>query len=115
MASNQEFVDYIVEQLSSCGKVTSRKMFGEFTLYCDDKVVGLICDDQLFVKPTEKGRTFIGNVVEAAPYPGAKNYFLIEEKIEDAEWLSRLIKITGKELPKPKPKPQKKKTKKAPT
>lgn len=111
MASNQEFVDYIVEQLSSCGKVTSRKMFGEFALYCDDKVVALICDDQLFVKPTEKGRTFIGNVTEAAPYSGAKNYFLIEEKIEDAEWLSRLIRITGKELPKP----QKKKTKKAPT
>lgn len=110
MASNQEFVDYIVEQLFSCGTVTSRKMFGEFALYCDDKVVALICDDQLFVKPTEKGRTFIGNVVEAAPYPGAKNYFLIEEKIEDAEWLSRLIKITCKELPKP----QKKKTKKAP-
>jgi len=111
MASNQEFVDYIVEQLSLCGKVTSRKMFGEFALYCDDKVVALICDDQLFVKPTEKGRAFIGNVVEAAPYPGAKSCFLIEEKIEDAEWLSRLIKITCKELPKLK----KKKIKKAPT
>ena len=108
MASNQEFVNYIVEQLSFCGKVTFRKMFGEFALYCDDKVVALICDDQLFVKPTEKGRAFIGNVTEAAPYAGAKNYFLIEEKLEDAEWLSRLIKITCKELPKPKKKKIKK-------
>ncbi len=43
----------------------------------------------------------------------AKPSFLIEDKVEDREWLSELIRITVRELPEPKPKKQKvKKTKK---
>jgi TfoX/Sxy family transcriptional regulator of competence genes len=84
-------------------------MFGGCTLYSHSKVVALICDNQLFVKPTEAGRSFIGDVVEAPPYPGARNSFLIEDKIEDGEWLTELITLTEKELPMPKPKAKKKK------
>jgi len=71
--------------------------------------VALICDDQLFVKPTEAGREFIGDVVEAPPYPGAKSSLLIEDRIEDGEWLTELIQLTETELPTPKPKKKKKK------
>ena len=104
MASDQSFVEFIVDQMGNDGHVSQRKMFGEYALYCDGKVVALICDNQLFVKPTEGGRAYIGNIVEAAPYPGAKLYFLIEAAFEDREWLSSLIKITAQELPIPKQK-----------
>ena len=80
---------------------------GDF--YSDGKIFGVICDNKLFVKPTNSGRKFIGNVVEAPAYPGAKPRFLIEEKLEDMEWLSELVSITVKELPEPKPKRKKKK------
>jgi TfoX/Sxy family transcriptional regulator of competence genes len=109
MASDQTFVDYIVDQISNAGVIASRKMFGEYALYCDHKVVALICDNQLFVKPTEGGRAYIGEPVEAPPYPGAKLSFLIEDKTEDGEWLSELIRITASELPAPKPKKEKRK------
>jgi hypothetical protein len=46
-------------------------------------------------------------VEEAPPYPGAKLYFLISDKLEDCEWLSTLVGITVKELPEPKPKKKK--------
>lgn len=107
MSSTQGFVDYIVEQLEDAGAITFRKMFGEYALYCDKKVVALICDDKLFIKPTEKGREFIGEVVEAPPYKGAKMYFLIEDQIENRDWISQLIKITAQQLPEPKPKKKK--------
>lgn len=107
MASTQFFVDFIVNQAEDAGHITYRKMFGEYAIYCDNKVVALVCDDQLFVKPTEAGRAFIENVVEAPPYPGAKLYFLIEDRCENRAWLSELIKITAKELPAPKPKTKK--------
>jgi hypothetical protein len=68
----------------------------------------LVCDDQLFVKQTDSGRSFIGDVIEAAPYPGAKLSFLIEDRFEDREWFSNLIRITAKELPAPKPKKERK-------
>ena len=101
MASQQSIADYIVEQLAGSG-VTARKMFGEFGLFAEGKMVALICDDQLYVKPTEAGRAFLGPCPEGQPYPRAKPHFLIPgERWDDAEWLMRLIKLTTAELPVP--------------
>lgn len=104
MASDQSFVEFVADQMATAGNISYRKMFGEYALYCDGKVVALVCDNQLFVKPTENGRSYIGNVCAAPPYPGAKMYFLIEDAFEDREWISGLIRITAKEIPLPKPK-----------
>ena len=109
MASDQEFVDFLVDQMQGVGDITFRKMFGEYAIYCNGKVVALVCDNRFFVKPTAGGRVHIGSVVEAPPYPGAKPSFLIEDAFEDREWLAALIRITEKELPAPKPKPPRKK------
>jgi TfoX/Sxy family transcriptional regulator of competence genes len=103
MASDEAFIQFVVDQMSDAGRIASRKMFGEYAIYCDDKVVALVCDNQLFVKPTEKGKAFIGDVVEAPPYPGAKQYFLVEDRFEDRGWISDLIRITAQEVPKSKP------------
>ena len=104
MATDQEFVDFLADQMEGAGDISFKKMFGEYALYCDGKVVALVCDNQLFVKPTPGGRAFIGTPVEAPPYPGAKNSFLIEDAFEDREWITQLIRITERELPTPKPK-----------
>jgi TfoX/Sxy family transcriptional regulator of competence genes len=111
MATNKDFVDFIVEQIENSGTITYKKMFGEYALYSDGKVVALICDNQLFVKPTENGRAFINDIKEAPPYPGAKMYFLIEDKVDDREWLSELIRRTAGELPVPELKKKKVKKK----
>ncbi len=107
MASDQSFVEFVVEQMGDAGPISYRKMFGEYGIYCNGKIVALVCDNRLFVKPTEAGRRFIGDVVEAPAYPGARPSFLIEEQIEDREWLSHLISISAKELPEPKKKKKK--------
>ncbi len=112
MASEQKFVDFITDQIGFPGNLTSKKMFGEFALYFGNKMFGLICDNKLFIKPTQAGREYIKNVVEASPYPGAKPSFLIEEKLDDREWLRKLVKITVNELPEPKLKKSKVKGKK---
>jgi len=110
MGSNIEFVEFIVDQIENAGEITYKKMFGEYALYCDGKIMALVCDDQLFIKPTKAGRAYITNLVEAPPYPGAKPYFLLEEQLENRDWISNLVRITVKELPEPKPKSKKKKT-----
>jgi len=107
MATELSFVEFIVEQIENAGDISYRKMFGEYALYSDGKVVALICNNQLFVKPTESGRSFMGEIVEAPPYPGAKLYFLIEDKFEDSDWISELIRLTAIELPTPKSKKRK--------
>jgi len=107
MASDQEFVDFIVDQIENAGEITAKKMFGEYGIWSDGKIFALICDNKLFIKSTEAGRVFIKNVVEAPPYPGAKPSFLIEDQIDDREWISNLVRITLKELPDSKPKTKK--------
>lgn len=96
-----------MEQIENAGEITTKKMFGEYGIYSNSKLFGLICDNKLFMKPTESGREFIGEVIEAAPYEGAKPSFLIEDKIEERKWLSELVRISVKELPIPKSKRKK--------
>jgi len=109
MATDKAFVDFVLDQIENAGEVTAKKMFGEYGVFSNGKIFALICDNKLFIKPTESGRAFIQNVVEAPPYKGAKPSFLIEDKIEDRDWLSELVRISLKELPEPKPKKKKKK------
>ena len=103
MASSNDLVQYIVDQCSDAGEITARKMFGDYGIYCNGKIFGLICDDCLYVKPTESGRAVLRSVVMRPPYEGAKDYFLVED-IDNREYLSMLVIETCKELPMPKPK-----------
>jgi TfoX/Sxy family transcriptional regulator of competence genes len=102
MASDQEFVDFVLGQLAGAGEVSAKKMFGEYGVYFNGKMVALICDNRFLVKPTEAGGAFIGEPVEAPPYPGAKPCFLIEDRLEESEWLCELVRLTEPELPVPK-------------
>ena len=104
MGSDLAFVEYVKEQTRGAGDITFRKMFGEYALYCNEKVVALVCDNQLFVKPTVAGRAFLMKPIESSPYQGAKPHFLIDEKLDDANFMSELIRQTFNELPVPKPK-----------
>lgn len=108
MASDQSFVDFVTDQIENAGVITARKMFGEYGIYSDGKIFGVICDNKLFIKPTNAGREFIKDLVEAPPYKGAKPSFLIGDKLEDREWLSELVRLSVKELPEPKPKRRRK-------
>jgi TfoX/Sxy family transcriptional regulator of competence genes len=103
MASDREFVNFVCEQLRGAGEISSRRMFGEAAVYLEDKVIGLICDNQFFVKPTEPGRAKIGVPIEARPFPGANNWFLMAD-LDDPEFLADLVRITAAALPSPKAK-----------
>ena len=104
MTSTAGFVAYVCDQLRCAGTVSSRKMFGEYALYLDGKVFALVCDDQLFVKPTPAGRLLVGEPNLAPPYPGAKPHFMVNELLDDAERLCALARTTAEALPLPKPK-----------
>ena len=100
MATRQSTIDFLLEQIEAAGEVSAKKMFGEYGIFWDDKMVAMVCDGQLFVKPTAAGRELIGVPVEASPYPGAKPCFLISgDRWEERAWLSRLLQVTATELP----------------
>lgn len=104
MASTQDFVEYVCEQAGLPGRLSAKKMFGEYALSVEGKVVALVCDNQLFVKPTAAGKQLLGSVIEAPPYPGAKPHYMASDHLEDKELLMRLFLDTAAALPMPKPK-----------
>lgn len=109
MGTRAETMDFLVDQLSALPTIRTRKMFGEYCLYLDDKPVAFVCDDELFVKPTDEGRAYIGTPDEAPFYPGSSLYFRVSgDRWEDREWLTELIDLTAAALPEPKPKKPKK-------
>lgn len=110
MSTQESTIAFLITQIADAGVVRSRAMFGEYAIYCDEKVVALVCDDKLFVKPTEAGRAFGGSLEEAPAYPGSKPFLLVEEdRWEDQAWMTELVRITAAALPVPKPKKAKKK------
>lgn len=109
--TSKSTLDFLLDQLSNAEHVTVKKMFSGYCLYLAGKPIGLINDNQLFLKPTNAGRTMIPDINEALPYVGAKPYFLISADMwEDREWLSKLIQITANELPQFIPRSKKKHT-----
>ena len=78
-------------------------MFGDYGIYCNGKIFGLVCDNGFYIKPTEAARPLLKSEVMRPPYEGAKPYFYIEE-VDDHDYLSALAKATCAVLPEPKPK-----------
>lgn len=105
MSTRAETMEFLVDQLTALPGVRTRKMFGEYCLYYDEKPVAFVCDDELFVKPTDAGRAYLGEPDEAPAYPGSKMYFRVPgDRWEDRDWLAGLIDATAAALPAPKPK-----------
>ena len=96
MASKQEFVEYVAEQLSGAGSISWRKMFGEYGLYCNRKFFAVIIENQLFVKNTDAVRAKYPQLQVVHRY-GAGNHLLIED-VEDREMLADIASATCEAL-----------------
>jgi TfoX/Sxy family transcriptional regulator of competence genes len=101
MGTSMDTIASLLDRLRTLPGVRARKMFGEYALYLDDKVVALVCDDQLFVKITPAGRSLVGDLCEEAEaYPGARPSFLIDaDEFGEAGRLCELIRVTAAALP----------------
>ncbi len=98
MASNQEYLDYILEQLSEASDVTYRPMMGEYILYFRGKIVGGIYDDRFLVKPTPSALKMMPNAEKEIPYEGAKSMILVD-RVENRSFLKDLLEAMYDELP----------------
>ena len=106
MACNADFVQYIVDQCSGAGVITVRKMMGDYCIYCNGVLFGLICDNNFYVKVTEAGEAVLEEVDLRQPYEGAKDYFFVSN-VDNRDYLEDIVKATLPELLSPKAKSRK--------
>jgi TfoX/Sxy family transcriptional regulator of competence genes len=108
MPCSDDYIQYVLEQIGPAGDISVRKMFGEYGLYMDGKVMGLICDNQVFLKKTEAGTDLLGeDAMEGYAYPGARASFVFEN-LDDQDFVIEVLRATWGQLPYPKPKKNKK-------
>lgn len=104
MATDTDFIAYVTEQAGLGARLTHRRMFGEFALYVDEKVVAFACDNSLFVKPSAAATRLAPHLPQRPPYTGAKDYPVADELLDDADRLRELLLETAALMPVPKPK-----------
>ncbi|MFR7820561.1 TfoX/Sxy family protein [Candidatus Pseudoruminococcus sp.] len=106
MASSKEYLQFILEQLSSLEEITYRAMMGEFIIYYRGKIVGGVYDNRLLVKPTKSAISYMPTVSYELPYEGTKEMLLVDE-VDNKEFLTGLFDAIYDELPTPKSKRKK--------
>ncbi|GLQ87783.1 TfoX/Sxy family protein [Dyella flagellata] len=104
MATQQDFVDYVMEQVALGDRLTQKKMFGEYALYVDGKVVAFACDNSLFIKPSTASTKLSLELPRRPPYPGAKDYLVADELLDDSDRIRQLVLETAALMPMPKAK-----------
>jgi TfoX/Sxy family transcriptional regulator of competence genes len=97
MASNPDFVQYIIDQCSDAGDIAVKKMMGDYCIYCDGILFGLICDNNLYIKVTDAGEGLLNEIVRRPPYEGARDYFYVGD-VDDRDYLAQLVRATLPEL-----------------
>ena len=110
MSTSPEFVAYLCEQLEGTGAVRSRKMFGEYMVYLNDKPVLLVCDNTPFVKMLPCVAELLRDRPRALPYEGyegTKLHYVLDP--DDRETLRRAVLLLEAVTPVPRKKPPKKK------
>ena len=103
MASSKDYLEYVLDQLSSLNDISYRAMMGEYIIYYQEKIVGGIYDDRFLVKPTKSALDLMPDVSRELPYEGAKEMLLVED-VDDRDFLNDLLNAMVDELPAPKKK-----------
>ena len=106
MACSADYVQFVVDQCSGAGEIAVKKMMGDYCIYCNGILFGVICDNNLYVKVTEAGAAVLNEVILRPPYEGAKDYYYVDD-IDDSDYLKELVRATTLELISPKAKAKK--------
>lgn len=104
MTTDISFVEYVTEQSRLQERITHKRMFGEFGIYIDGKIVAFACDNSLFIKAADATAQMTARLPRLPPYPGAKPYPVADELLDDSDRLQALLIATAEAMPEPKAK-----------
>ena len=72
MATNKEYLNFILDQLSRLDGITAKQMMGEYIIYYHGRTAAHLCDDRLLVKPVPSAVKLMPHAKYEPPYDGAK-------------------------------------------
>ena len=103
MASSKEYLEFVLDQLSSLDNIAYKAMMGEYIIYYQGRIIGGIYDDRFLVKQTKASKALMPDAPLEVPYEGAREMLLVDD-IDNREFLNELLNAMVSELPAPKKK-----------
>jgi len=103
MASSKDYLEFVLDQLSTLDDISYKAMMGEYIIYYQGKIIGGIYDDRFLVKPTKSAKQLMPEAQYETPYDGAKEMILVAD-IDNRDFLNELLNAMVDELPAPKKK-----------
>lgn len=101
MATTLDYIEYVCEQIEGIGEIRYKKMFGEYTVYVNDKPVITVCDNNVFVKKLDCIEKMMKEAETGYPYKGAKEHYILD--IDNKEFCKKVVTEIEKVTPVPKP------------
>ena len=96
MASNLDYLNFVLELLREVDGITYRKMMGEFMLYRNGVIFGGVYDNRFLIKKTPINEEY--HMLEAIPYPGGSTMLLVDS--EDPDEIKEIVLKTLNNLKK---------------
>jgi len=100
MATTQDFIEYVCEQINGVGNTSYKKMFGEYMVYVNEKPVLLVCDNTVYVKMRDELKELMKDADTGEPYDRAKPHYILD--IDNRELSQEVIRILEPITPLPK-------------
>lgn len=105
MATSTDYIEFVAERVDKFGAIRTRKMFGEYMVYLNDRPIFTVCDNTVFVKKFPKLSEIMNGSACGFPYDGAKESYILD--IENDGLLEKVVPLLGEIVPLPKSKKKK--------
>ena len=99
-----EYNEYVREALSAAGDIVIKSMMGGYLVYLNGKLIGDVCDNELFLKRTPTSDRMLAESELRYPYEGSKTLMHVFDSFDDKSLILELLNGMYAELPEKKPK-----------
>ena len=100
----KEFNEYVRECFSEAGDIIIKPMMGGYLVYYNGKLIGDVCDDELFLKRTPTSDRLLADSELRYPYEESKTLMHVFDNFDDKALIVELLNGMYAELPEKKPK-----------
>ena len=98
-----EFNEYVRDSFSESGNIVIKSMMGGYLVYYNGKLIGDICNNELFLKRTPTSDRLLADSEMRYPYEGSKTLMHVFDSFDNKALISELLDGMYAELPEKKP------------
>lgn len=99
-----EFNEFVREVFSAAGDIVIKSMMGGYLVYLNGRLIGDICDNELFLKRTPTTDKLLADSELRYPYEGSKTLMHVFDRFENTDLITELLEGMYTELPEKKSK-----------